>query len=224
MVKWPTHMAVLNVTDASFEKEVLRSELPVLIDFYADWCQPCKQQSPVIEEIAKELDGKLKVVKIDVDRSPQVAGAFRIQSIPTLVVMAEGQVAGGQAGLVPKKTILEMVRPFLPANAAEVQPSELAQLIAQRRAVPVDIRDASSYGRTRIPTAIHVAREDLEAKKSELAGRDGRVRVLYGRSGDDAKEAAEKLRQAGVNVGFLAGGFLHWEADGLEVERPAAVS
>lgn len=221
MVKWPTRMAVQNVTDATFETEVLRAELPVLIDFYADWCQPCKQQTPIVEEVARELDGKLKVVKIDVDRSPGVANAFRIQSVPTLVLMAEGQIAGGQAGLVPKKTILEMVRPFLPANAAEVRPDELAQLIAQRRAVAVDIRDASSYARTRIPGAIHVAREDLEAKKAELAARDGRVRILYGRSGDDAKEAAEKLRAAGVDVGFLAGGFLHWEADGLEVERPS---
>jgi len=214
-------MAVQTVTDATFEKEVLRSELPVLIDFYADWCQPCKQQTPIVEEVARELDGKLKVVKIDVDRSPQVATAFRIQSVPTIVLMVDGQIAGGQAGLVPKKVLLDMVKPVLPTDAAEIRPDELAQLIAQRRAVAVDIRDASSYGRARIPGAVNVPREDLEAKKGELAVRDGRVRVLYGRSADDAKEAADKLRQAGVNVGFLAGGFLHWEADGLPVERPS---
>lgn len=212
-------MPVQTVTDATFETEVMQSELPVLIDFYADWCAPCKQQTPIVEEVARELEGKLKVVKIDVDRSPRVAGAFRIQSIPTLVVMMDGQIAGGQAGLVPKKTILEMVEPLLPANAAEVKPAELAQLLAARRAVAVDIRDASSYGRTHIPGAVHVAREDLEAKARELAPRDGRLRVLYGRSTEDAKEAAEKLRAAGVDVGFLAGGFLHWEADGFEVER-----
>ncbi len=213
-------MAVQTVTDATFEREVLRSELPVLIDFYADWCAPCKQQTPIVEEVARELEGKLKVVKIDIDRNPTIANAFRIQSIPTLVLMADGQIAGGQAGLVPKKTILEMVKPLLPSDAAEVKPDELAQLIAQRRAVAVDIRDASSYARTHIPGAIHVASDELEAKKSELAARDGRVRVLYGRSGDDSMVAAEKLRAAGVPVGFLAGGFLHWEADGHEVERP----
>ncbi len=214
-------MTVLNVTDATFEKEVLRAELPVLIDFYADWCAPCKQQTPVIEEVARELEGKVKVVKVDVDRNPTVANAFRIQSIPTLVVMVDGQIAGGQAGLVPKATLLEMLKPLMPANAAEVKPDELAQLLAQRRAVPVDIRDASSYGRTRIPGAVHVAREDLEKKKTELSPRDGRLRVLYGRSTDEAKEEAEKLRAGGLDVAFLSGGFLHWEADGFEVERPS---
>ena len=214
-------MAVLNVTDATFEREVMEAELPVLIDFVADWCQPCKQMAPIIDEVARELEGKLKVVKIDIDRSPRIAGAFRIQSIPMLVVMAGGQVAGGQAGLLPKDAILEMVKPFLPANAAEVKPAELAQLLAQRRALPVDIRDERSYGRTRIPGAVHVAKDDLETKAAELSPRDGRLRVLYGRTTEDAREAAEKLRGAGVDVGFLEGGFLHWEADGLAVERPS---
>jgi thioredoxin 1 len=214
-------MAVQTVTDATFEKEVLREELPVLIDFYADWCQPCKQQTPIVEEVARELEGKLKVVKIDVDRNPTIANAFRIQSIPTVVVMHQGQVAGGQAGLVPKKALLEMVKPLLPTNAAEVKPDELAQLISQRRALPVDIRDATSYARTRIPSAVNVPHADIETRKSELSPRDGRMRVLYGRSTDEAKEAATKLRAAGVDVGYLEGGFLHWEADGLPVERPS---
>jgi thioredoxin 1/putative thioredoxin len=214
-------MPVLNVTDATFEKEVMRAELPVLIDFYADWCQPCKQQTPIVEEVSRELEGKLKVVKIDVDRSPQVAAAFRIQSIPTVVLMVEGQIAGGQPGLMKKGAILEMVKPFLPANAAELKPAELAQLVAQRRAVPVDIRDARSYGRARIPTAVHVPTEDLEKRGAELSPRDGRLRVLYGRGTDEAKDAATKLREKGVDVGYLEGGFLHWEADGLEVERPS---
>lgn len=214
-------MPVQHVTDATFEQEVMQAGLPVLIDFVADWCQPCKQQAPIIEEVARELEGKLKVVAIDVDRSPQVAAAFRIQSLPMLVVIADGQIAGGQAGLVPKSVIMDMVKPLLPTNAAEVKPAELAQLIAARRALPVDIRDASSYGRTHIPGAIHVAKDDLESKARELAPRDGRLRVLYGRSTEDAKEAAEKLREAGVDVGFLEGGFLHWEADGLAIERPS---
>lgn len=214
-------MSVIDVTDATFEREVMQSQLPVLIDFVADWCQPCKQQTPIVEEVARELEGKLKVVKIDVDRSPQVAAAFGVRSIPMLVVLANGQIAGGQAGLTPKEVILEMVKPLLPTNAAEVKPAELAQLIAARRALPVDIRDASSYGRTRIPGAIHVPADQLESKASELAPRDGRLRVLYGRSTDDAKAAAEKLREAGIDVGFLEGGFLHWEADGLDIERPS---
>ncbi|MGE0790196.1 MAG: thioredoxin [Sandaracinaceae bacterium] len=213
-------MTVHSVTDATFETEVLRSELPVLIDLYADWCQPCKQLSPIVEEVARELEGKLKVVKIDVDRSPGVAQAFRVQSIPMLVVIAEGQVANAQMGVLPKATILEMVQPFLPAEAGELSPADLAQLLTQRRAVAVDIRDAQSYGRTRIPGAAHVPLEDVTKRASELKASDGRVRVLYSRTTDEAKDAAHKLREVGVDVAFLTGGFLHWEADGLAVERP----
>lgn len=213
-------MPVLDVSDATFEDEVLRSDLPVLIDLYADWCQPCKQLSPIVEEVAQELEGKLKVVKIDVDRSPGVAQAFRVQSIPTLVVISGGQVAGAQQGVVPKQTILDMVKPLLPADAKQVDPEALAQLLAQKRALPVDIRDAGSFGRYRIPGAVNVPEGELLERASELAPSDGRVRVLYGRSTDEAKEAADKLGEAGVSVAFLEGGFLHWEADGLEVERP----
>lgn len=213
-------MPVLSVSDANFEDEVLRSDLPVLIDLYADWCQPCKQLSPIVEEVAQELEGKLKVVKIDIDRSPGVAQAFRVQSIPMLVVIAGGQVAGAQQGVVPKQVILDMVKPLLPADATQMAPKDLAQLLSQQRAVPVDIRDASSYGRTRIPGAVHVAADDLLERAAELAGSDGRVRVLYARSTEEAKEAADKLKEAGVAVAFLDGGFLHWEADGLDVERP----
>lgn len=214
-------MAVQNVTDATFENEVFHSEIPVLIDFWAEWCAPCKQQDPIVEEVARELEGKLKVVRVDVDRNPVVANAFRVQSIPTIVFMSHGQIVGGQAGLTSKRAILDMVKPLVSANAAEVKPDELSQLLGQRRAVPVDIRDASSYGRTRIPSAVNVPRDEIESRASELSPLDGRLRVLYGRSTDDAKEAAEKLRASGLDVAYLAGGFLHWEADGLPVERPS---
>lgn len=212
-------MTVQIVTDATFEQEVIHSELPVLIDLHADWCQPCKQLSPIVEEVARELEGKLKVCKIDVDRNPLVAQTFRVQSLPMLVLFHQRQVVSHQMGLVDKATILRMVEPVLPSEAAEVKPEELARLLSMGRAVPVDVRDASAFGRYRIPTAVHVPAEQVMDRASELAPADGRVRVLYGRSADEAKELAEKLRERGVEVGFLAGGFLHWEADGLEVER-----
>jgi thioredoxin 1 len=212
-------MSVQPVTDATFEQEVLHSELPVLIDFHADWCQPCKQLSPIVEEVARELEGKIKVRKIDVDRNPMIAQTFRVQSIPMLVLFHQRQVVAHQMGLVDKAAILRMVEPVLPAEAAEVKPAELAQLLQMGRAVPVDVRDAGAFSRYRIPTAVNFPADQVMDRARDLAPVDGKLRVLYGRSGDDAKALAEQLRAAGVEVGFLAGGFLHWEADGLEVER-----
>lgn len=208
------------VTEANFESEVLRSELPVLIDFYADWCQPCKVQTPIVEKVARTLEGQLKVVKIDVDKSPRVASMFRVQSIPQLFVVDQGQpVAQGPGGVADEKAILKLVQPFLPRAANEVKPQELAQLIQQKRAVAVDLRDPSAFGRYRIPGALNIPAADLPKRAAELAPRDGRLRVLYARSSDEARELADTLGKQGVQVGWLAGGFLHWEADGLQVER-----
>jgi thioredoxin 1 len=210
------------VTEASFEKDVLRSEIPVLIDFYADWCQPCKVQTPIVEEVARELEGQIKCVKVDVDKSPRIAATFRVQSIPQLFVIEAGQVvAHHDRGVADKRAILKLVQPFLPRGESEIKPNELAQLIQQRRAVAIDLRDAASFGRYRIPGAANVPALELAQRAAELAPRDGRIRVLYARSGDEGRDAAEKLNKQGVQVAWLAGGFLHWEADGLPVERGA---
>ncbi len=211
-------MAVHAVTDATFEAEVLRSELPVLVDLYADWCQPCKQLSPIVAQVAEELAGKIKVVKVDVDSSPMVAQTFRAQSIPMLLVIAQGRVVQHHVGVLDKPGILRLLEPVMPRSAAEVRPEELAAWVQQGKALPVDIRDSASFGRYRIPTAIHIPAGELAGRVEELQPYDGRIRVLYGRS-DEGKEWGEKLQGDGVQVGFLAGGFLHWEADGLEVER-----
>lgn len=211
-------MTVHAVTDATFEAEVLRSELPVLVDLYADWCQPCKQLSPIVAQVAQELTGKIKVVKVDVDKSPMIAQTFRATSIPMLLVIAQGKVVQHHVGVLDKPGLLRLLEPVMPRSAAEVRSEELAAWLAQGKALPVDIRDAASYARYRIPTAIHVPADELASRVSELQPFDGRVRVLYGRS-DEAKEWAEKLQGDGVQVGYLSGGFLHWEADGLEVER-----
>ncbi len=212
-------MSVLQVTDATFEQQVLRSELPVLVDLYADWCQPCKQLAPIVAELATELEGKVRFVKVDVDRNPMIAQSFRVQSIPMLVLIYQGQIAGHHMGVLDKKGLLQMLEPVLPAEAAEVKPADLAQLLVARRAVAVDIRDASSFGRYRIPGAVNLPDAEVLERAGELVPHDGRLRVLYGRTDERSKELAKSLGDKGVEVGFLAGGFLHWEADGMEVER-----
>jgi len=211
-------MAVQSVTDATFEAEVLRSDLPVLVDLYADWCQPCKQLSPIVAQLAGELAGRVKVVKVDIDRNPMVAQTFRAQSIPMLLVIAQGRVVQQHTGVLDKAGLLRLLEPVMPRSAAEVRPEELAVWLSQGKALPVDIRDAASFGRYRIPSAVHVPANELATRAQELQPFDGRIRVLYGRS-EEAKDWSEKLQADGVQVGFLAGGFLHWEAAGLEVER-----
>ena len=214
-------MPIPLVAEQDFEREVLRAGLPVLIDLYADWCQPCKQLAPILEQIADELSGKLKIVRVDVEKSPMLARSFREQTIPMLVLNAQGRPVDQVVGLVDKKTLLEMVQPYLPAAADEVTPKDLQQLLKLGRVVPVDVREASVFGRYRIPGAINIPKENVLTRADEFEPRDGRLRVLYGRSTDDAKDLAEKLRESGLDVAFLVGGFLHWEADGGEVERGA---
>ena len=214
-------MPIPLVAEQDFEREVLRADVPVLVDLYADWCQPCKALAPILEQVAGELAGKLKIVRVDVERSPMLARSFRVQSIPMLVLIAQGRPVDQVVGLVDKKTLLEMVTPYLPAAADEVTPKDLQQLLKLKRVVPVDVREAAAYARYRIPGAVNIAKDEVLGRARELLPSDGRLRVLYGRTTDDAKELAEKLRDGGIEVAFLAGGFLHWEADGGDVERGA---
>jgi thioredoxin 1 len=212
-------MPVVTVTEQDFEQQVLRCELPVLLDLYADWCQPCKQLEPILHQLADELNGKLKIARVDVEKSPMLARAFRVQSIPMLVLLKDGRPVDQIVGLADKKAILAMVQPVLPTNAQEIAPQDLAALLQAKRGLAVDVRDAGAFGRCRIPGALNVPASDVLQRLAELRPSDGRVRVLYGRSTDEAKELAAKAREAGVQVGYLNGGFLHWEAEGLAVER-----
>ena len=95
------------VTDASFEQEVLKSSEPVLVDFHAQWCGPCKAMAPALDQVAAELKGKVKVVKVDVDENPKVTGASGIQAMPTLLLFKGGKVAAQHTGAIVQKKKLE---------------------------------------------------------------------------------------------------------------------
>ena len=97
----------IEISDSTFQKEVLESDVPVLVDFWAAWCGPCKMIAPVVEEIAKEYDGKLKVGKVDVDANQQYAAKFGIRSIPTLLIFKDGKVVDQIIGAVPKPMITQ---------------------------------------------------------------------------------------------------------------------
>lgn len=100
---------ITNVSDSDFEAEVLNSETPVLVDFWAAWCGPCKTIAPFIEDVAKEYEGRVKVVKVDVDSSQKTAVKYSIRSIPTLMVFKDGDVHAQQMGAVPKGQITQLV-------------------------------------------------------------------------------------------------------------------
>ena len=93
---------IVHISDESFEEEVLQSELPVLIDYWAEWCGPCKMFAPVLDEIATEYSGRLKVVKLNIDDNPQTPPKYGIRGIPTLMVFKNGQVEGTKVGAVSK--------------------------------------------------------------------------------------------------------------------------
>ena len=113
----------MHVTDGAFEKAVLQSPVPVIVDFWAPWCGPCRQVAPILEKIAKEYDGKLIVAKVNTDEDPDWAGRFEVRGIPTMLFVAGGKVVYQQVGAVPYGYIKQIVDKFLevvnkPAMAA----------------------------------------------------------------------------------------------------------
>ncbi len=100
---------VVKITNDNFEEEVLKSDKPVLLDFWADWCGPCKMMSPVVEELADELEGQVKVGKVNVDEEAALALKYQIMSIPTLVVMKKGDFEGKSIGVQDKDEVLRLL-------------------------------------------------------------------------------------------------------------------
>jgi thioredoxin 1/putative thioredoxin len=206
------------VTERDFEAEVLRPELPVLLMFASDRSASCKQIAPEVSSFAQEMQGKVVVRKVDVDKSPVIAQQLRIESLPTFMVFLKGRPVDAVVGALGKQKLRELVDPFLPRAEGALKALEVAQLIREGGVVPVDTRDAAAFGRAHLPGAKNMPLEEIETRLAELAMLPAQP-VLYCRGGDKTKDLAAKLAEMEMPVAFLEGGLLSWEAEGLPIER-----
>ena len=103
----------VNVTDDDFEKVILQSKIPVIVDFWAPWCGPCKMVAPILEKIAKEYEGKLLVTKVNTDENPKWAMDYGVQGIPTMLFISDGKIVHNQVGAVPEPYLRDMIDTFL---------------------------------------------------------------------------------------------------------------
>jgi thioredoxin 1 len=109
-------MHITEVTDSSFDSEVLHSDLPVLVDFGAEWCHPCKQLDPIVEQLAEEWRGRVKVTKLDIDSNVQTTVQYGVMGVPTLILFVQGQPKERLSGFQPKARIIERLAPHLPGG------------------------------------------------------------------------------------------------------------
>lgn len=106
--------SVKHITNQTFSADVIQSDIPVLVDFYADWCGPCRMLAPTLERLATEFSGRVKIVKVNVDHEPALASQYQIESIPTLVVLSKGQLVGRAAGLVGESDLRSALNQIAP--------------------------------------------------------------------------------------------------------------
>jgi thioredoxin 1/putative thioredoxin len=212
-------MALNTVSERDFEREVLMSEEPVLIEFSAVWCGPCKTVAPELEALSKELEGKARILTIDIDKSPGLARQLGVQSVPTFVVFHQGRPVAGKVGALKRNELREMLDPFLPRAEGALKPEEVFQLARAGRISVVDTRESPVFNRAHIEGSINMPMEEIEQRLAELHMLPAPP-VVYCRSGDKTKDLAARLAEQGVPVAFLEGGILGWEASGLPLERP----
>jgi thioredoxin 1 len=106
-------MGAMHVDEKTFQAEVINSSLPVLVDFWAEWCGPCKMLAPIIDEVAEEMKSQLKVVKVNVDNAQDLAMQYNVMSIPTLLIFKNGQIAGQMIGAIPKQQLINKLKPII---------------------------------------------------------------------------------------------------------------
>ncbi|MEL6183885.1 MAG: thioredoxin [Myxococcota bacterium] len=211
-------MPTVAVTDSTFQTEVLEASLPVLVDFWAEWCGPCKQVGPVLEKLSGELAGRVVIAKVDVDANPMIAQAMRIQSIPTMVLFSGGRPVDVVQGALPEAQLRQFLEPHLAPPAADGISITVADLAAQielgQPLNVVDIREPVDFKRSHLRRALNVPEAELGDKLAEIAEKSRAPIVLVCRTGEKSKAIAEANEGGPVHIMALEKGLLEWEGDG----------
>ncbi|MBI4818942.1 MAG: thioredoxin [Deltaproteobacteria bacterium] len=211
-------MPTVRVTDKDFQSVVLESKQPVLVDFWATWCAPCKVVAPVLEELSDTYAGALTVAKVDVDESRRVAAMFRIRSIPTLMLFKDGEPIQAVEGALPKQHLEELLAKWLPELAATARSTklnvpQLFELLKKGRpATIIDIRRPFDFARSHLRGALNVAADKVEDVVRGLGPRG--LAVLMCRTGEESESLAKSLSEKGLSVVSLEKGLLEWEGAG----------
>jgi thioredoxin len=204
-------MPPLQITDATFERDVLQADRPVFVDFWATWCAPCRAVAPVLEEIAEEMKDVVTIAKVDVDQCRETAARFRIQSIPTFVLFDKGKPLGAMQGAAPKAKFLKFLEQHLPVlRPPTITVGELDTLITTKHPVRLfDIREERDYARAHLRHARCVAPEAIDEELKKALPEE--LVVLICRTGERSKAEAQKRAELDGRVVALEKGLLEWQ-------------